>query len=115
MSQLRNQGIIRCAISCNGKVIGQNHHYNKALTLSQLFSLIGDQNTSTVESARGKDAHFRNGIRRPSLAVHRSDQDAIIGSVKASKILPKAVIPPIIVKMPSRHQSLGNKYGLAPG
>ena len=29
MSQLRNQGIIRCAISCNGKVIGQNHHQQK--------------------------------------------------------------------------------------
>ena len=40
------------------------------------------------------------GIRRPFFEVHRSDQDAIIGSVNASKILPKAVIPPMMVKAP---------------
>ena len=66
----------------------------------QLFSFAGDQNTSTVESASGRAAPFKNGIRRPFFEVHRSDQDAIIGSVNASKILPKAVIPPIMVKTP---------------
>ena len=66
----------------------------------QLFSFAGDQNTSTVESASGRDAPFKNGIRRPFFEVHRSDQDAIIGSVNASKILPKAVIPPMMVKTP---------------
>ena len=63
----------------------------------QLFSFTGDQNTSTVESASGRDAPFKNGIRRPFFEVHRSDQDAIIGSVNASKILPKAVIPGVIL------------------
>ena len=64
----------------------------------QLFSFAGDQNTSTVESASGRDAPFKNGIRRPFFEVHRSDQDAIIGSVNASKILPKAVIPGYITE-----------------
>ena len=67
----------------------------------------GGQKTSTVESASGKDAHFRNGILRPFFDVHLSDKEAIIGSVKASKILPKAVIPPIIVNMPKTTSPCG--------
>ena len=66
----------------------------------QLFSFTGDQKTSTVARASGSDAHFRNGILRPFFDVQRSDSDAIMGSVKASKTRPNAVIPPITVMMP---------------
>ena len=74
---------------------------SKNTALIRLFLFTGDQNTSTVESANGRDAHFKNGILRPFFDVQRSDNDAIIGSVNASKILPNAVIPPIIVKIPN--------------
>ena len=57
--------------------------------------------------ANGNEAHFKNGILRPFFEVHRSDHDAIIGSVNASKILPNAVIPPIIVKIPSTTSPCG--------
>ena len=79
----------------------------KKAALIQLFLFTGDQKTSTVESANGNEAHFKNGILRPFFEVHRSDHDAIIGSVNASKILPNAVIPPIIVKIPSTTSPCG--------
>ena len=51
---------------------------------------------STVEIARGRDAHFKKGMRLPFSEVHRSESEAIHGSVIASKSRPKAVMPPTI-------------------
>lgn len=80
---------------------------SKNTALIRLFLFTGDQKTSTVESASGKDAHFKNGILRPCFDVQRSDNDAIIGSVNASKIRPNAVIPPIMVKIPKTTSPCG--------
>ena len=68
---------------------------------------MGAQNTSTVDRARGRDAHFRNGMRRPFFDLHRSDRDAIHGSVTASKMRPRAVMAPITVKIPSNTRPWG--------
>jgi hypothetical protein len=73
---------------------------NKKTAFNWLFSFTGDQKTSTVEIARGRDAHFKKGMRLPFSEVHRSESEAIHGSVIASKSRPKAVMPPITVKIP---------------
>ena len=53
-----------------------------------------------VANANGSADILRNGIRRPAFDLHRSDLDAIQGSVNASNILPTAVIAPIMVIIP---------------
>ena len=68
--------------------------------LSQLVLLTGAKKTKTVDKASGNAAPLKKGIRLPCFDVHRSDKDAIQGSVTASKILPTAVIAPMMVIIP---------------
>ena len=82
---------------------GQTVFIPQGLVVFGIFTIIG----GITAFGRIFDAHFRNGILRPFFVVHLSDKEAIIGSVKASKILPKAVIPPIIVNMPKTTSPCG--------
>ena len=65
-----------------------------------IIVLLGSGIFFTIKLGFIQVTHFKKGILRPFFDVHLSDQDAIIGSVNASKILPNAVIPPMIVKIP---------------
>ena len=67
-----------------------------------LSPLMGDTNTSTVTTPNGMAAYRRNGMRRPSLCLQRSESDAIHGSVTASNRRPRAVMPPMIVSIPKK-------------
>ena len=58
------------------------------------------QNIKTVTAANGMAAICINGIRRPRGFLDLSDNEAIRGSVTASKIRLKAVIKPMTVKKP---------------
>ena len=70
-------------------------------TLPDSYDPNGAQNNKTVTIANGTAAMNINGILLPLGLLHLSDQDAISGSVTASKIRLKAVIrPKTVIKPP---------------
>ena len=68
--------------------------------MTQLVLGTGAKNIPKVAKAKGKADILKNGILRPDFDLHRSDFEAIQGSVNASNNLPIAVIAPIIVMIP---------------
>ena len=77
----------------------------------QLSPWMGDQNVSTVAAAKGIAAIRIKGMRRPALLLHRSDLEAIQGSVTASKMRPNQVMAPRMVRMPKITRPWGMKIG----
>ena len=84
---------------------------NRKPAFSQLSLPMGLQNVSTVAKAKGTAAARMKGMRRPALDLHRSDRDAIQGSVTASKMRPNQVMAPKIVRIPKITKPWGMKIG----
>ena len=99
-------GLKLAGVEINRKMLAEMAVNDKA-AFTQLVPLIGLQNTSTVTTASGRAANFRNGIRRPDLASQRSERDATAGSTNASKNRAKAVMPPTTVTMPRTTRPCG--------
>ena len=81
--------------------------------LALLMPLTGAQNNKTVTTANGTAAICMKGILLPLLFLLLSDNEAINGSVTASKIRLNAVIKPRTVKKPPITRP-GMMYWIAP-